>query len=184
MADKKKAIGLGVLALLGLGALFASKADADDDVGPPDPEPDDDVTPVDIIDPPPSKPAGAGITCNYVGCAQYVAVGAPVYDWPYRSEFPNYRSFGLALEQLGYVQNPPPASPAWNVTSQATVDVVKDFQTDFNVVRAGASGTFKAEYPALVNDGLIGNRTIAALRAARSLQQSQGKSWEQIVNGA
>lgn len=180
MADKK-VIGIGLLALL---ALFASNANAGDDVGPPEPDPDPDpgIDADPWVEPPPPPPNP--LLCNYVGCAELNPPGQPDYNWPYRTEFPDYRSFGLALESLGYVQNPPPASGDWSVISGAFMSVVRDFQRDFNAVRDSASGNFQAAHPALATDGLIGNRTIAAIRAAREMVATQNRSWEAIVDSA
>lgn len=173
-----------VVALVALGVLaFGALANADDDVPdePPDDEPDE--PPPIIVDPwEPPPPAPNPLVCNYVGCAELNPPGAPDYNWPRKDMFPNYRSFGIALEALGYVQQPPPASAEWSVVSASFMTEVRDFQRDYNLVRQVQ--TVDDEPPAIDEDGLIGNRTIAAIVNAQRWVQTLGLSWSQLVEAA
>lgn len=195
---KKIAIGLGVLAL-GLG--FAGAANADDDVLPDD---DDDpnappscplgqvpqiqpdgswaCVPIAIVDPvfppadddddplPPKPP-----TCNYSGCG-------PAFDGSH--QHPSI--YAQKLIDLGYPINI--AGIAANgsfIAVSPQRDVVREFQRDYNAVRASPPAPAAsplafapiAAAGALAEDGLIGNKTIAALDRAWKAVTNSGMTW-------
>lgn len=104
-------------------------------------------------------------------------VGAPGYVWPFPNEFPSAIAFGLRLQQFGYIINP--AAPNWSIVSPGSRSIVRDFQRDYNDVRTelGISPT----PPAVANDGLIGARTINALRVAREWSLFLGQGWPDVV---
>lgn len=165
-------IGLGVgvvaLALLALGgaAIADDVVDDDDDDDDDDVDDDDDD---DIPDEPPPPPADPKKN-NYVG--------APGYSWPHKDRFPNERSFGLFLQQLGYNTNPGLAD--WSPISAATMVVVRQFQRDYNVARLAQTVDEPAP-KSLSTDGLIGKNTIGAMLNAERWIIALAIPWQDLV---
>ena len=160
-------------------ALSSSAAAAEEveilDPPPPDIDPPRTVDPVDpaIIvpprvyppeePPPPPPPAGKK---NYVGSG---------YNWPRRDRFPTVDSFSLYLNGMGYPVLMPVAG--FNVLSSSTMNQVRRFQRDYNVVRLTAANP----NPRISEDGLVGKGTIAAMIAAESWKIVAGMPWLQLV---
>ena len=172
------AVAGGVLLLLG-GVANAADTDDDDD----DDDDDDEVDPpiiieacpagqvrvngVCVVPPPPPNP----INCNYVGCG-------PAFNWTMRDRYPNERSFGLALQQLGYVINP--AAASFSIVSPHSRTIVRQFQRDYNVARLAQT----VQEPApqgLATDGLVGNNTIRAIANAQQWVITLAVAWPDIV---
>jgi hypothetical protein len=162
---------LGGLFLFGGKAKAAIDGDDDDDDGDlPDLGNIDDpviFVPAEPTEPPPPPPDPK--KKNYVGSG---------YAWPSKARFPNERSFGLFLQQLGYVTNP--GDPAWSVISGDFMKIVRQFQRDFNVARLAQTVT-EPQPGSLSTDGLIGKNTIAAMLLAEKWVQTLGVSWFDLV---
>jgi len=129
-------------------------------VGPEEPPPR--VYPPE--EPPPPPPPG-GVK-NYVGSG---------YNWPRRDRFPTVDSFSLYLNGMGYPVLMPVAG--FNVLSSSTMNQVRRFQRDYNVVRLTAANP----NPRISEDGLVGKGTIAAMIAAESWKIVAGMPWLQLV---
>jgi len=193
LSNKQKAgIGIGVGALLLLGAAGAANADdtpTDDDDGggdlpppPPGPCPPGQVRIGDVcvVPPPPPDPK----KCNYSGCG-------PQFD----NNHPSPVTLAIRLQQLGYPINP--TAPGWSQIQATSMAIWREFQEDYNHVRAGnglagpaalraaagapaALAAIKAG-PKLATDGLVGNNTIAALNRATALVPAINLSWDNCV---
>lgn len=184
----KIALTVGVLAALGLA--FAGAANADD--LQPDDDDDDDgedpLIPGVVVDPnslpcPPGQVRVNGVCvvpppppdkklCNYVGCG-------PAFNWSHKDRFPNERSFGQALEQIGYIFSPHWGAASWSIISAQSMGVVRQFQRDYNVARLAQ--TVEPTPNGLATDGLVGNNTINAIIKAQNWVNVLGLSWADIV---
>ena len=103
----------------------------------------------------------------------------PTPFWPRRDRFPNERSFGLALQQLGYVINP--AAGDFSIVSTSSRNVVRQFQRDYNKA-AGAQTVDANPAPSqLAADGLIGAQTINGLLNAQRWIVTLNVTWADLV---
>ena len=179
----KKALTIAAVAggaLLLLGGV-ANAADPEDDEDDDDDEEDPDPIVVELACPPGQvrvngvcvvpPPAPNPINCNYVGCG-------PAFNWTMRDRYPNERSFGLALQQLGYIINP--AAGNFSIVSPQSRAIVRQFQRDYNVARLAQT----VQEPApqgLATDGLVGNNTIRAIANAQQWVTTLAVPWLDIV---
>lgn len=86
-------------------------------------------------------------------------VGAPGYSWPNKDIFPTQARFEQWLGSHGYAHE-----SDGSVLDDSTRSAVGDFQLDFEAVRKYlADNGLLLSSPYLVNDGLIGDKTIAAM---------------------
>ncbi len=177
------AVGLGVFALAGA----ANAADVipgdddqpDDETCPPGfhPQPNVDGTstcvadivpdPTDLDDPLPPKPP----MCNYAGCG-----GA----FDNNHEHPSV--YALQLQELGYPINVVGiAANGTTIAVNPARGLVREFQRDYNAVKAGGGVTAIKNGPTLGTDGLVGNQTIAAIKRAKDAVVLLNLPWVDIV---
>lgn len=184
-SQKKGAAVVGGLALALIAVGAANASDDVDDGG--DDDGGDDNDDLIIVDPPVLCPPGQvlingvcvvpppapnPINCNYLGC------GA-AFDGPQAALGNTAITVGIRLQQLGYPLNP--AAGNFTLISAYAMSVVREFQRDYNAVRAGGGYDPISNNPKLDTDGLTGVRTIAAINRARQAVITLATSWKDIV---
>lgn len=137
-----------------------------------------DAVVVDPVEPPPPPPPPG--KCDFSGC--------PEFDATHKS--PAF--YMQRLQILGYVIN-----PAGSILSDQARSAIRKFQRDSNKVRAGkglaAPAALRAVQGApialaelqtagkLAEDGLLGNKSIAAIERAHRLVLTIGLAWDKCV---
>lgn len=126
---------------------------------------------------------------GHEGYAPYVGTGWP---WPKADRFPNTRSFGHALNALGYATDV--ALPDWKILSPTTMNTVESFQRDYNVVRSAYLTTWPVGTPPQTGfeigplvyvNGRVGPSTIQALIFAQDYERDNpDDSWSVLVADA
>lgn len=123
---------------------------------------------------PPAKPPhqGGGKHANYVGSG---------WDWPKKWKYPDEKSFGKALENLGYGDFDWTADD-FTVLHAAVMQAVKEFQADWNYVKKH-SDSLSGGPKSVDVDGLIGTHTIDALEYAEDYEDAPGsEGWTLLVD--
>lgn len=187
--SRNQKIGVAVAAGLALFA-FAGAANAADVIPGDDDEPDDDACPPgthavpgldgsstcvpdvvpdpdDLDDPLPPPPP----QCNYAGCG---------------NQFDNSHShpsvYALQLQELGYPINVVGiAANGSTIAVNPARGLVREFQRDYNAVKAGGGVAAINAGPTLGTDGLVGNMTIAAIKRAKDAVNLLNLPWVDIV---
>lgn len=127
-------------------------------------------------------PSSGGGTGTAPKGGNYVGKPNSNWSWPHMDRYPNPQAFGELLNELGY--GAAVGVPGWSLISAESMNTVKQFQRDFNIVRDALTSVYGiTDVPKkLTVDGLVGPGTINAFVFAQDNYVGQeADSWIAVV---